>query len=164
MSRLQAGALQPALRPVGLEEVVPAALASLGHRAVTVDAELTETLPSVLADPALLERAVANVVENAVRWSPPGRRVRVEAGAFGGRVDLRIVDQGPGIPRADRDRIFQPFQRLGDGAGGTGVGLGLAVARGFVQAMDGTVEIEETAGGGTTMIISLNMAGDPSPR
>jgi two-component system sensor histidine kinase KdpD len=113
MSRLQAGVLRPALRPVGLEEVVPAALASLGHRATGVDADLAETLPAVQADPALLERAVANVIDNAVRWSPPGRRVRVEAGAFGGQVDLRVVDQGPGIPRDQRDVVFQPFQRRG---------------------------------------------------
>ncbi|MGH8992433.1 MAG: ATP-binding protein [Acidimicrobiia bacterium] len=160
MSRLQAGVLQPALRPVGLEEVVPAALSSMGPRAATVGADLAETLPPVQADPALLERAVANVVENAVRWSPPGRPVRIEAGAFGDRVDLRIVDQGPGIPRPDRERVFQPFQRLGDSGrgGGAGVGLGLAVARGFVRAMNGDVEIEDTAGGGTTVVISLGIA------
>lgn len=160
MSRLQAGVLQPALRPVGLEEVVPAALSSMGPRAATVGADLAETLPPVQADPALLERAVANVVENAVRWSPPGRPVRIEAGAFGDRVDLRIVDQGPGIPRPDRERVFQPFQRLGDSGrgGGAGVGLGLAVARGFVRAMNGDVEIEDTAGGGATVVISLGIA------
>ena len=155
LSRLQAGALRPALRPVGLEEVVPAALASLGPRADVVDAELTEALPPVEADPALLERAVANVVDNAVRWSPPDRRVRVEAGAFNGHVDLRVVDRGPGIPRHLREQVFQPFQRRGDDSSDLGVGLGLAVARGFLQAMNGTVEIEDTAGGGTTVIITL---------
>jgi two-component system sensor histidine kinase KdpD len=158
MSRLQAGVLQPALRPVGLEEVVPSALTSLGPRAGTVDAEVTETLPPVLADASLLERAVANVVDNALRWSPPGARVRLEAGVFGGQVNVRVVDQGPGIPRRQRDLVFQPFQRLNDTGGDTGVGLGLAVARGFLQAMGGTIEIEDTAGGGTTVVLSLHVA------
>ena len=82
-------------------------------------------------------------------------QIRIETGAFGDRVDLRIVDRGPGIPMAMREHVFAPFQRLDDTSAGTGVGLGLAVARGFVQAMRGTVEIEDTAGGGATVVISL---------
>src|SRR5207302_3386920 len=150
MSRLQVGALRSALRPVGLDEVVLAAVTSLGPRATGVDLDVPETLPPVEADPALLERAVANVIENAVRWSPPDQRVRVEAGAFDGHVDLRVVDRGPGIPVPLREQVFAPFQRRGDSAHDTAaltgaqvkpasVGLGLAVARGFVQAMHGTV-------------------------
>ena len=158
MSRIQAGALQPTLEAVGLEEVVPAALASLGRSADAVDAELDETLPPVRADAALLERALANVIGNAARVTPPGRRVRVEAGAFSGRLDLRVIDQGPGIPRSDRERVFQPFQRSGDHHTGGGVGLGLAVARGFVNAMGGIIEIDDTPGGGTTVVISLPVA------
>jgi two-component system sensor histidine kinase KdpD len=158
MSRIQAGALQPSLEPVGLEEVVPAALASLGSRASMVDAELDETLPPVRADAALLERTLANVIDNAVRFTPPGRRVRVEAGAFSGRLDLRVIDQGAGIPHPDRERVFQPFQRSGDHHAGGGVGLGLAVARGFVNAMTGTIEIDDTPGGGTTVVITLPVA------
>jgi len=158
MSRLQVGALRSALRPVAVDEAVLAATAGLGLRASAVQVELDDALPPVEADPALLERAVANVVENAVRWSPPDQPVRIEAGAFGDRVDLRVVDRGPGIPRALRDQVFAPFQRLGDEGTGTGVGLGLAVARGFVQAMRGTVEIEDTAGGGTTVVLSLRVA------
>jgi two-component system, OmpR family, sensor histidine kinase KdpD len=163
MSRLQVGALHSALRPVGLDEVVLAAVASLGPRATGVDLDVPETLPPVQADPALLERAVANVIENAVRWSPPDQRVRVEAGAFNGHVDLRVVDRGPGIPVPLREQVFAPFQRRGDSANDTGVGLGLAVARGFVQAMRGTVEIEDTAGGGTTVVISLPVAKPSLP-
>jgi two-component system sensor histidine kinase KdpD len=158
MSRLQVGALQSALRPAPVEEVVLRALASLGPRARPIDLQLDDNLPPVMADPALLERAVANVIENAVRWSPPDQPVRIEAGAFGDRVDLRVVDRGPGIPIREREQIFAPFQRLGDTPAGTGVGLGLAVARGFVQAMRGTVEIEDTAGGGATVVISLPAA------
>ena len=157
MSRLQTGALHLALRPVGLEEVVSGALASLSRDTHTLAIDVPETLPPVEADPALLERSVANVVDNALSWSPKGRSVRVEAGEVGDRVDLRVIDQGPGIPPGDRERVFQPFQRLGDGGrvAPNGVGLGLAVARGFVEAMGGELLVEDTPGGGTTMVLSL---------
>ncbi|MEW6474004.1 MAG: ATP-binding protein [Actinomycetota bacterium] len=158
MSRIQAGALQPALDAVGLEEVVPAALASLGRRGDAVDVDLDETLPPVRADAALLERALSNLIDNAVRFTPPERRVRVEAGVFADRVDVRVVDRGVGIARLDRERIFEPFQRLGDRHAGGGVGLGLAVTRGFVTAMGGTIEIDDTPGGGATVVISLPVA------
>ncbi len=158
MSRIQAGALQPVLQSIGLEEVVPTAVASLGRRAEVVDVDLDETLPPVRGDAALLERAVANVVGNAVAFTPSGQRVRVEAGTFAERLDLRVVDRGAGIPRSDRERVFQPFQRLGDRHRGGGVGLGLAVTRGFVNAMGGTVEIDDTPGGGTTVVITLPVA------
>jgi two-component system sensor histidine kinase KdpD len=156
MSRLQTGALQLVLREVGLEEVVPRAIDGLPDRPVRVVLDLPETLPRVEADAPLLERAVANVVDNARAWSPAGQVVRVEAGAVLGRVDLRIIDHGPGIPLAERELIFQPFQRLGDHTSdGTGVGLGLAVARGFVDVMGGELTVEDTPGGGVTMVISL---------
>ena len=157
MSRLQAGVLHPTLRPVNLEDVVPAAIASLGERAYGVVVDVPETLDPVRADAALLERVVANLVENAMRWSPTDRPARVTAGRVHDRVDLRIIDHGPGIKPANREQIFQPFQRLGD-RGGTGVGLGLAVARGFVRAMDGELIIEDTPEGGTTAVVSLAVA------
>jgi two-component system sensor histidine kinase KdpD len=160
MSRLQSGGLRFQLRPVGYEEVVPAALASLSTPTVVVDIDLDETLPRVLADPALLERVVANLTSNAVAASHDGQRVRIEAGAVAGRVDLRVVDRGEGIRPEDRDRIFEPFQRLGD-AGGTGVGLGLAVARGFVEAMGGDLSVDDTPGGGVTMVVGLPEAAEP---
>ncbi|HEU5001843.1 MAG TPA: ATP-binding protein [Actinomycetota bacterium] len=160
MSRLQTGALHLALRPVGLEEVVSAALGSLSRDVGTVGVDVADSLPPVEADPALLERSVANVIDNALSWSPSGRPVRVEAGEVGDRVDLRVIDRGPGIPTGERDRVFQPFQRLGDGGRvhTNGVGLGLAVARGFVEAMGGEVLLEDTPGGGTTMVLSLRKA------
>ena len=158
MSRIQVGALHSALQPMALEEAVLAAMTSLGPRATGVDLRLEESLPPVEADPALLERAVANVIDNAVRWSPLDQPVRIEACVFDDLIELRIVDQGPGIPLSLREEVFAPFQRLGDTNAGTGVGLGLAVTRGFVQAMRGTVEIEDTAGGGTTVVISLPAA------
>jgi two-component system sensor histidine kinase KdpD len=159
MSRLQAGVLHPTLRPVNLEDVVPAAIASLGERAYGVVIQVPETLDPVRADAALLERVVANLVENAMRWSPLDRPARVTAGRVHDRVDLRVIDHGPGIKSANREEIFQPFQRLGD-VGGTGVGLGLAVARGFVRAMEGELIVEDTPEGGTTAVVSLAVAKD----
>jgi two-component system sensor histidine kinase KdpD len=159
MSRIQAGAVAPRTLPVGLEEVVPAALAGLGERADKVEVDVPESLPPVRADPALLERVVANLVDNAVAHSPEGSPVRVEAGEVGSRVMIRVIDRGPGIPQAERERIFQPFQRLGDSPShGAGVGLGLAVALGFTHAMGGDLVLDDTPGGGTTMTIELEVA------
>ncbi len=155
MSRLESGVLEVELRPVALEEVVAQALASLSQLSAAIDIQVSEQLPRVLADPGLLERVVANVVSNALRYSPDDRPPRIEAGQVGARVHLRIIDQGPGVRPADRERIFEPFQRLGDRATSTGVGLGLAVARGFTDAMDGELTLEDTPGGGLTTVISL---------
>ena len=155
MSRLQSGALQLVMRDVGLEEVVPAAIKGLGERAQGVEVSVEETMPRVHADAALLERVIANIVGNALSWSPPDHPVRVDACAVGGRVDLRVVDRGPGIPPDQRDRMFQPFQRLGDQSNDSGTGLGLAVARGFVDAMGGEITVEDTPGGGLTVVVSL---------
>ena len=156
MSRLQAGALTVSAEPVGLEEVVPAALHSLGARASRVRTDVPETLPRVLADLGLLERALANLLDNALRHCPEETEVRVVADPTGDEyIDLRIVDHGPGVPESERERIFGPFQRLGDVSGSNGVGLGLAVARGFIEAMEGSIEGKETPGGGLTMIVRL---------
>jgi two-component system, OmpR family, sensor histidine kinase KdpD len=154
MSRLQAGALELATTDVALDEVVGRALVSLGERAAAVVVDVPDSLPRVRADPALLERAVANVVDNALSWSPPETAVRIEADVVGDRLVLRVVDRGKGIASADRDRVFQPFQRLGDGSPG-GVGLGLAVARGFTEALGGELRVDDTPGGGTTMVFTF---------
>jgi two-component system, OmpR family, sensor histidine kinase KdpD len=138
---------------------VPAAVAGLGPRGHAVEVAVPETLPPVAADPALLERVVANLADNAVAHSPDGTRVRVEAGEAGGRVVIRIVERGPGIAPAERERVFQPFQRLHDSPShGAGVGLGLAVARGFTHAMGGELTVDDTPGGGTTMVLELEVA------
>jgi two-component system sensor histidine kinase KdpD len=157
MSRLQTGALQLVMREVGLDEVVPVSIAGLIDDE-RVDLDLDETLPRVRADAALLERAIANVVENALAWSPLDAHVRVEAVVAQDRVELHVVDRGPGIPFDRREDVFRPFQRLGDRSNGSGVGLGLAVARGFVEAMGGWIAVEDTPGGGVTMLISLEAA------
>ncbi len=164
MSRLRTGSVSPLLRDVALDEVVPAALAEVPADAVRL--EVPEQLPLIHADTGLLERAVANVVENAVKYSPPGRPVVIRADPLslpdGDRVEVRVIDRGPGVPAEARDRVFEPFQRYGDApTAGTGVGLGLAVARGFVEAMGGTLTAEDTPGGGLSMVFTLPTAGPP---
>ncbi|WP_129842867.1 sensor histidine kinase KdpD [Streptomyces sp. RFCAC02] len=153
MSRLQTGTVEPLIRLIDLDEVVPRALGGLPEDGVDLD--IPATLPYVAADPGLLERSVANIVENAVKYSPPGTPVRVRASALGRRVELRVVDRGPGVPDSEKERIFEPFQRHGDTPRGNGVGLGLAVARGFAEAMRGTLDAEDTPGGGLTMVLTL---------
>ena len=158
MSRLTAGAYDLVLYDVGLEEVVGLAMSGLAERSRLVVVDVPESLPRVHADPALLERAVANIIENALAWSKPEHPVRVEAGVVRDEVHLRVIDRGPGVPQEARERIFEPFQRLGDRSRGAGVGLGLAVARGFVEAMGGEIVAEDTPSGGLTMVISLPRA------
>uniref|UniRef100_UPI002A814FB7 ATP-binding protein n=1 Tax=Streptomyces sp. CRN 30 TaxID=3075613 RepID=UPI002A814FB7 len=157
MSRLQTGTVTPLIREIDLDEVVPMALVGVVEAEVELD--VPETLPMVAVDPGLLERSVANLVENAVKYSPPGRSVLVAASALGDRVEVRIVDRGPGVPDEAKDRIFEPFQRYGDAPRGAGVGLGLAVARGFAEAMGGTLDAEDTPGGGLTMVLTVRAAG-----
>ncbi|MEA3019726.1 MAG: two-component system, OmpR family, sensor histidine kinase KdpD [Actinomycetota bacterium] len=154
MSRLRTGALQMLLSDVGPDEIVSAALNSLGPLADHVVVDVAESLPRVSVDPALLERALANVIGNAVQATGDASQVRVEAGTVGALLHIRVVDRGPGIARGDRERVFQPFQRLGDRTS-NGVGLGLAVARGFVEAMHGDLTVEDTPGGGATMVVRL---------
>jgi two-component system sensor histidine kinase KdpD len=156
MSRLQTGTVSPLIRELDLDEVVPMALGGVPEQSVTLD--IPETLPMVAVDPGLLERSVANIVENAVKYSPEGERALVAASALGDRVELRVVDRGPGVPESAREHIFEPFQRYGDAPRGNGVGLGLAVARGFVEAMGGTLVAEDTPGGGLTMVLTLPAA------
>ncbi|GHJ44184.1 sensor histidine kinase [Catellatospora sp. TT07R-123] len=158
MSRLQAGVLGVAARVMGFEEVVPHALDELGDSARDVRIRIPADLPEVSADPGLLERVLVNVIGNALRHSPPDRPPTVRASAHGGRVELRIVDHGPGIPEADWDRVFLPFQRSGDRSNDAGLGLGLALARGLSEAMNGTLAPEVTPGGGLTMVLSLPAA------
>ncbi|MDQ8705110.1 sensor histidine kinase KdpD [Streptomyces sp. LHD-70] len=153
MSRLQTGTVTPLIRETDLDEVVPMALGGVPEDSVHLD--IPETLPMISADRGLLERAVANVVENAVKYSPEGRAVLVSASTMADRVEVRVVDRGPGVPDDAKDRIFEPFQRYGDVPRGAGVGLGLAVARGFTEAMGGTLTAEDTPGGGLTMVLTL---------
>jgi two-component system, OmpR family, sensor histidine kinase KdpD len=154
LSRLQAGVLPVLRAPVGLDDVVSHALDQAGaDHTVTVD--VPPDLPEVVADAALLERVIANLVQNAMRYSPVSAPVRVAGSAHGDHVELRVIDRGPGIPPDAVESVFEAFQRQGDGAG---VGLGLAIARGFTTAMGGTITAEETPGGGATLVVTLQAA------
>ena len=154
-SRLAAGVVNPELRVVYLEEVVQRALIGIRGRA-GLDRVKTEVGDAVaLADPGLLERVLVNLVDNALRHAPDSV-VRVNAGRVGDRVLINVVDEGPGIPRGAEDRLFAPFQRLGDQDNSIGVGLGLSVARGFVEAMGGTISAADTPGGGLTVVVELD--------
>ncbi|MGW3626789.1 ATP-binding protein [Streptomyces sp. NPDC000880] len=161
MSRLETGTVTPVIRETDLDEVVPIAL--VGVPDTSVELEIPETLPMVAVDRGLLERAVANIVENAAKYSPDDEPVLVSASAIADRVEVRVVDRGPGVPDEAKERIFAAFQRYGDAPRGTGVGLGLAVARGFVEAMGGTLTAEDTPGGGMTMVLSLRLATGHKP-
>jgi two-component system sensor histidine kinase KdpD len=155
-SRLATGAVQPNMKAVGYYEVVARALSGLdGRNGITVDVD--ERLPAVLADVGLLERVVANVVDNALRHGQS--HVAVRASAYAGYVELRVVDRGRGLPKGTSESVFAPFQRLGDRDATPGVGLGLSVAKGFTEAMGGTIRAEDTPGGGLTVVISLPEAG-----
>jgi two-component system, OmpR family, sensor histidine kinase KdpD len=163
MSRLQAGALALAIQPIDVADVISGAVISLGPAAAEVIIRVPEDTPDVQADPALLERAIANLVQNAIRHSPPGTPPQIAASAHSAAVEIRVIDCGPGVPETDWEQIFQPFQRLGDRDNTSGVGLGLALSRGLVEAMSGTLSPEGTPGGGLTMTISLPAAAQPSP-
>ena len=155
-TRIQVGAVTARPVPVAVDEVV--ALALLDVPTATVRMGIADDLPLVRVDPVLLERVVANLVDNAVRHSPPGRVVEVGAHAAGGAVELRVTDHGTGVPPDLWDAMFAPFQRLDDHPVGAGTGLGLAIVRGFADAMEVPVTPSETTGGGLTMTLRLPLA------
>jgi two-component system, OmpR family, sensor histidine kinase KdpD len=138
------------------------ALASLSETTGVVTRDVPTTLPPVLADPALLQRSVANLVANALRHGSADGAPSVVARSVGTEVELRVVDHGPGVPARDREQLFEPFRRLGDRQSPPGVGLGLAVARGFVDAMGGRLRLDDTPGGGLTAVVTLPAAPAPA--
>ncbi|MDV3129073.1 sensor histidine kinase KdpD [Mycobacterium sp. 21AC1] len=159
-SRLAAGVVRPELRRVYLEETVQRALLGISKGATgfaregldRVKVEVGDAV--VMADSGLLERVLANLIDNALRYAPAGP-VRVTAGPVADRVLIAVIDEGPGMPRGAEERLFAPFQRLGDHDTSSGVGLGLSVARGFTEAMGGTIAATDTPGGGLTVEIDL---------
>jgi two-component system sensor histidine kinase KdpD len=165
MSRLQAGALGVHPQPTSVAEVIPLAVDELGSTADTVRIQLADELPEVMADPALLQRILANLVSNALKFSPPEKPPTVAASAHADRLHIRVIDRGPGLPPDERDRAFLPFQRSGDRNGPPGIGLGLALSRGLAEAMGGSLEAEDTPGGGLTMDLALVAAPvrEPAP-
>lgn len=159
-SRLAAGAVRPDLRRVYLEETVQRALVSIGKGATgfyrsAIDRVKVDVGDAVaMADAGLLERVLANLIDNALRYAP-NCVVRVNAGRVGDRVLINVIDEGPGIPHGAEEEIFEAFQRLGDHDNTTGVGLGMSVAHGFVEAMGGTIAAGDTPGGGLTVVVDL---------
>ena len=159
-SRLAAGVVTPQLTTVYLEETVQQALVGIGKGSNGFyESSLGRIKVDVgdavaMADSGLLERVLGNLIDNALRYAPDSV-IRINAARVGGRVLLNVADEGPGIARGTEDQVFAPFQRLGDYDNTTGVGLGLSVARGFVEAMGGTVHVTDTPGGGLTVVIDL---------
>jgi two-component system sensor histidine kinase KdpD len=159
-SRLAAGVVRPELHRVYLEETVQRALLGIstgttGYGPSGLDRVKADVNDAVaMADSGLLERVLANLIDNALRYAPDSV-VRVNAGRVGNRVLINVIDEGPGVPRGTEDQLFEPFQRLGDRDNSSGVGLGLSVARGFVEAMGGTIQANDTPGGGLTVVVDL---------
>jgi len=159
-SRLAAGVVRPQLSEVYLEEVVQRALVSIGKRTTVVgrgslDRVKVEVGGTIaMADAGLLERVLANLIDNALRYAP-NSMVRVNAGQVGERVLINVVDEGPGVAKGAAEQMFEPFQRLGDTDNTTGLGLGLSVAKGFVEAMGGSIQATDTPGGGLTVLVDL---------
>lgn len=161
LSKIQAGAVDPRADWVDLRDVVAGAAAQVraadGDHPVAID--LPDDLPLVQADASQLERVFSNLIENAVRFSPPGVPVRITGGSSGGRVTVRVTDRGRGIPAAQRSQVFEPFFRARDSGGGSG--LGLAISRGFVEANHGRIQLSSKDG--TSFAVSFLAARQPSP-
>lgn len=165
ISRLRAGVLPVVRQEADLERVLYDAVNSLSGAGSAVAIDLPTKPPPVWADPGLLERAFANVMANGQAASPPGLAVRVQAGVAGDQVEVRAIDQGPGVPAELRQYIFQPFERRGDAPGG--LGLGLAIAKGFTEAMNGelTVEVDPRWRGDVRVLAAASRPGRrPAPR
>lgn len=158
MSRLQAGALAMTPQPMSVAETVATALDDVGDEGRGIEVRLPDDLPEVHADPVLVERILVNVVRNAIRYSPNGSAPIITGSDLADFVEIRVIDAGPGIPAEQWERVFLPFQRLGDFDNETGVGLGLALSRGLAEAMGGALVPEATPGGGLTMTLRLPQA------
>jgi two-component system sensor histidine kinase KdpD len=161
VSRVQAGALAVRTAVVDVDDVVLGALDELGLGPADVELALRASVPAVVADAVLLQRVLVNLLDNALRHSPDGTLVRISTSGFAGRVEVRVVDRGPGVPPERRDEITVAFQRLGDTDNSTGLGLGLALSKGFTEAMGGTLTMDDTPGGGLTAVVSLPEAPAP---
>lgn len=157
VSRLEAGKAEPRREPVDLPGLLEAARHSIGERGEVVRLALDQDLPALSADPTQLERAFANLLDNAVVHGE-GQPVLVRSRLVGPRLVVRVVDRGPGIAESERERIFEPFYRAGAGAG-NGSGLGLAIARGFIEANGGEVEVESLPGQGSSFVVSFAAPG-----
>jgi two-component system sensor histidine kinase KdpD len=162
LSRLQAGAAEPDRHLVAVDELVAGALEELGAAGEAVEVTLPDDPGSVLVDAHQVQRALVNLVENALKYSPSAEPVRVQVTGAPSEPAIRVIDHGPGVKPAERDRIFEPFQR-GDRSDRPGAGLGLAIARGFAEANGGTLSVESRTGQGATFVLRFPIAEQPQP-
>ncbi len=163
-SRVQAGVLAVSLAPVELDDVLPSVLEELAVAPGDVVLRAPADLPAVRADAVLLQRVLVNLLANALRYSPADVPPEIGASAFGGSVEVRVVDHGPGVPAERRAGMFEAFQRVGDTDNSVGIGLGLALSKGFAEGMGGTLEAEDTPGGGLTMVVQLPVEASTESR
>lgn len=154
LSRMRAGALTPSRSPVAVDELIEGVVARLEPvlRAHEVRLLLRDNLPVVSLDVVQIDQVLTNILENAARFAPPGTQITVTAARWDAGVQIRVSDQGPGIPPEDRERVFEPFVK---GEGSTGTGLGLAIARAIVEAHGGRIRIGDAPGGGTSVVVEL---------
>lgn len=155
LSKLEAGAAHPAPELWTVDGLIARALEAIGPSNARIATELPDESPPVRVDPAQLEHALVNLLENALKFSSPSDPVELRAETAGDEVLVRISDHGPGIPAAERGRVFEPFARGAAGEIGSGSGLGLAIARGFVELNGGRLWVDDTRTGGTTVVLSL---------
>ena len=160
LARMRAGALQPSTEPLPIEDVVEAVIRRMEPilRSFNVRTSIRPELPLVAIDPIQIDQTLTNILENAVRFSPPGSEIAVSVSTWEREVEVRIADSGPGIPAEDRERVFEPFYKRDAGLGRGGTGLGLAIARAIVQAHGGRVRIQGTPRGGTAVVVRLPAA------
>jgi len=164
MTRLESGAIRPHKEWHSLEEVVGAALerlkTSLGDRDVRVD---LRTVPYALLDDVLIGQVIYNLVENATKYTPAGSPIEIRAWRDGEGAFLEVADRGPGLPPGEERRVFEKFHRAAETGGARGLGLGLAISRGFVEAHRGRIEAVNRPGGGLAFRLWLPFEGEPPP-
>ena len=165
LARMRSGALVPSAQPVLIEDVVGAVLRRMRRRLETVPVRTSfrPELPAVLADPTQLQQVLSNLIENAARFSPGERGIEIAAARWRDSVQVRVIDHGPGIPREDRERVFDEFYRKDVGEGRGGTGLGLAIAKAVIVAHGGAIRAEGVPGGGTAIVFELPIADQPVP-
>ncbi|MBU6516307.1 MAG: DUF4118 domain-containing protein [Acidobacteria bacterium] len=156
--RLEAGVVTSRTVSVEIDDLVASALETIDTLGRTLKIEIPEDLPSVMTDPDLYERVIANIIANACRFSPADQPVTIRAGVDAKFLDLLVIDRGPGVDPAMVERIKAPFQRLGDDA--SGAGLGLTVANGFIELLGGSIRMEDTPGGGLTVVVAIPVTGE----
>jgi len=161
LARARAGAMTPEKQPTDVDEIVDSVVHRMGPslRGVRVRVVARDGTPEIRADPVQVDQVLTNLLENAVRFSPPGGEVVVSVAPWHGGVELRVADEGPGIPADERERVFEPFYRRNDGDR-SGTGLGLAIARAIVVAHGGRIWIEGTPSGGAALVVHLP-SGEP---